>query len=315
MKDKLGIVIVTYNRIEKLKKTLECYDIQTRDFNVLIVVNNNSNDGTKEYLEEWGKIDRQYKKIVINLQENMGGSGGFYNGIKKAIEENVDWIWVADDDAYPYNNCVDNFYKFLKGLNDYSSVSAICGSVYSGEDIDLCHRKFIKKSKKTRRIKFINCPKEKYKLKSFEIDLFSYVGSILNSSAIKEIGNTNKDLFIYYDDTEHSIRMKRYGSIVCVPDIKIIHDSGAAEIIENEMFSWRNYYLIRNRVFLLKKFYYFEAIVSSVSIIIKSYIKYYFKLKKNYNRKSHELTITAIKDAWNEKLGRNEVYKPGFKIM
>lgn len=315
MNNKLGIVIVTYNRINKLKKALNCYNIQTEKFDSLIVVNNNSNDGTYEYLNQWSKLNEKYKKIVINLPENIGGSGGFYEGIKKALNENIDWIWLADDDAYPNNDCIDNFYKFLSKVDYKNEISAICGAVYSENKIDLCHRKTIEKSNILNRIKFVKCPIENYENKSFEIDLFSYVGSVVNLKAVKQVGNTNKNLFIYYDDTEHSIRLKEYGKIMCVPDIKIIHDSGAIEITENDMFSWRNYYLIRNRIFLLKKFYYFEAVISSISIVLKSYLKYYLKLKRNYNRNSHKMELTAVKDAWNNNLGRHEIYKPGFKIM
>lgn len=313
MTKKLAIVIVTYNRLEKLKKTLECYNLQTSNFYSLIVVNNNSTDGTKEYLKEWECVEERYKKVVLNLKENIGGSGGFYCGIKEAIEQNVNWIWVADDDAYPESKSIEKFYAYINNV-DVSSIAAVCGAVYSDGKIDLCHRKYIKKSFMNR-VKFLKCPIEKYSLKSFKINLFSYVGSIINAEAIKSQGNTNKKLFIYYDDTEHSIRLSKYGEFICIPDMKIIHDSGAAEIDKNQMFSWRNYYLIRNRIFLLKEFYYCEAIINSILTIVKSYIKYYFKLKKNYNKQSHKLTITAVKDAWSNNLGKNELYKPGYKIV
>lgn len=32
----------------------------------------------------------QYKKIVINLDDNIGGSGGFYEGQKVALKEDAD---------------------------------------------------------------------------------------------------------------------------------------------------------------------------------------------------------------------------------
>ena len=97
-----GVVIVTYNRIEHLKKSLELYTRQTKNPSRIIVVDNHSNDGTIDFLNSWeSEVVKKKKKEVIYLPENLGGSGGFYLGKKKALELDVDWIMVADDDAYP----------------------------------------------------------------------------------------------------------------------------------------------------------------------------------------------------------------------
>ena len=49
----IDVVIVTYNRLGKLKRALTSYERQTRPFRNLVVVNNHSTDGTLEYLEAW----------------------------------------------------------------------------------------------------------------------------------------------------------------------------------------------------------------------------------------------------------------------
>ena len=56
-KSDIGCVIVTFNRLEKLKKTLNIYARQSLLPLYLIVVNNASTDGTDKYLEEWKQID------------------------------------------------------------------------------------------------------------------------------------------------------------------------------------------------------------------------------------------------------------------
>ena len=102
MQANIGVVIVTFNRLEKLKKTLTCFKEQDLSPKYVLVVNNNSSDGTKEFLETWKKDDNcQFKKMVIHEKENLGGSGGFHVGLEKAKEMDAEWIWVSDDDAYP----------------------------------------------------------------------------------------------------------------------------------------------------------------------------------------------------------------------
>ena len=96
----VDVVIVTYNRLEKLKKALASYENQSRRFRHLIVVNNHSTDGTSDFLDAWGRTEAPFSKIVINTDENLGGSGGYYLGQKKAMELEAEWVFLADDDAY-----------------------------------------------------------------------------------------------------------------------------------------------------------------------------------------------------------------------
>ena len=49
----LGVVIVTFNRLEKLKKALKAYEMQTCRPGRILVVDNCSTDGTDVYLQKW----------------------------------------------------------------------------------------------------------------------------------------------------------------------------------------------------------------------------------------------------------------------
>ena len=51
------VVIVTYNRLNKLKKTLDYYDKQQLSPSHIVVVNNASTDSTSQFLQEWSTID------------------------------------------------------------------------------------------------------------------------------------------------------------------------------------------------------------------------------------------------------------------
>ena len=92
--EKITAVVVTYCRLELVKKTISALRNQLYKLDSIIVVDNNSTDGTSEWL------DSQNDLVVIH-QENIGGSGGFYRGIKEAYDRGADWIWCMDDDVYP----------------------------------------------------------------------------------------------------------------------------------------------------------------------------------------------------------------------
>ncbi len=48
-----------------------------------------------------------------------------------------------------------------------------------------------------------------YEKKEFEMGSFTYVGTIMNKKKLLEAGLPNKDYFIYWDDLEHGIRMRK----------------------------------------------------------------------------------------------------------
>ena len=65
---KIAAVIVTYNRLDKLKKALVSYESQSVKPQYIIVVNNASTDSTQEYLEKWKQQESGIVKIDLNLE-------------------------------------------------------------------------------------------------------------------------------------------------------------------------------------------------------------------------------------------------------
>lgn len=101
----ISIVILTYNRLQSLKNCIASVLCHTKSPCEIIVVNNNSNDGTKEYLENYPSIR------VLNLDQNYGviaRNKGF------EIAEG-DFIAQIDDDVVVHNGwdnwVLDSFNK------------------------------------------------------------------------------------------------------------------------------------------------------------------------------------------------------------
>lgn len=296
-----GVVIVTYNRVKELKVALECYKNQTKKPKYVLVVNNNSNDETGEFLEFWRNKHDGFCKYVINLDENLGGSGGFYNGLKEGIKLNADWIWLADDDAYPENNALENIENFYENFKYKNDVVAICGTVLNNKIIDVDHRRRFKVEYK----KLIEEPVqiEEYSKKYFQINLFSYVGTVIKKEIIEKVGLTEKEYFIYYDDTEHSIRINKYGKIICLSNVIINHN---VALQNRDEINWKKYYGVRNKLYSYKKHfskrYYYYELFQIIKKIIKCKDKKYKKLLK-----------AALIDARKNNLGLHKIYKPGWK--
>ena len=305
----VDVVIVTYNRLDKLKKALASYDRQTMGFRNLIVVNNHSTDGTFEYLETWKEETAPFSKYVINTEDNLGGSGGYYLGQKKALELDADWIFLADDDAYAEPDMMKSFYDYVSS-HDINNVSAICGTVFHTDgSIDINHRgRYELKGK--RFFYRLSSVVDDYQKEEFEIDFLSYVGPFIRGSAIKKVGLVDPSFFIFWDDSEHSIRLKKYGRIICVPAIRIVHDDLCTAPSSNDFIvvSWKDYYLERNETVFYKRHFFWVALHRLRNLLFD-------RLKKaNEQSQYDKVKWNAIKDAWLGRLGKHSLYKPGWAI-
>ncbi len=301
---RFGAVIVTYNRIDHLKKTLKLYTDQSLVPCRIIVVDNHSNDGTIEFLKDWEKDQiTSTKKEVVYLPENMGGSGGFYHGLKLMQDhDDVEWIWVADDDAYPMLDAFENAGKFLEEhdseIKDIAAICGVCG--YDGKYSNV-QRFYYKKT--IFGYQDMPIPQKWYDKGTFDIDMYSFVGTIIKRDNLLKAGLPRKDFFIYQDDLEHATRMKKTGRIVCTTTIKITHKDNTPKSNET---SWRDYYTSRNIIALYKehldKWSLFWRVIRRLFFVIIT-----------FRGKKIKIAVNGIADAFKGNMGIHSVYKPGWK--
>lgn len=302
---KIGVVLVTYNRIEKLKKALKSYEDQIKKPEYIIIINNASTDQTKFFLQDWEGQNAQYKKYVINLPQNTGGSGGFYVGLEMAMNLDSDWVWVGDDDAYADKSAFILLEKYIASFKS-EPISAICGKVIEQKKIARSHRKNIYQKK----FRIIEDRLENVDYNEpFEINAFTYVGTAISIEKMTKIGLPKKEYFIWYDDAEHSMRLSKVGKIICLPDITVIHDNDFSLSNDNKI-DWKIYYGIRNSY----DFYtmYFSPFVVNLQFLYKT-IRALLSGIKHCNFNLFEMYIHAIYDARNKRFGKSKIYFPGMK--
>lgn len=301
----VAAVIVTYNRLEKLKNAIAAYENQLCKPTYIIVVNNASNDGTKEFLSIWKEEKNGISKIVINMNDNLGGSGGFYEGQKAAMQLNdVEWIMVADDDAYPEEDYLLIIKEYLERENT-DDIAVICGKVIENESFVNTHRT-VKTGFFSPHLYKPILQEEYDSYDAIELDYASYVGIVINKKKMDIAGCVNPELFIYHDDTDHTYRLGGLGNIICLTQISIIHDCGMTKINEN---TWKAYYDYRNRLYVSKKINFKKFLYLIPVYIAKSLL---CPLK---GRQFGDIIarLTAVFDGIRGILGKHPVYAPGWK--
>ena len=249
---KIGIIVVTFNRLDCLKKNIEALnklsipnDYETTTY----IVNNASNDGTTEWLE--GIKNNNIE--IINLESNTGGSGGFFTGMKYAVENGMDYIWGMDDDAYPESEALEEIINVMKIQDENAGYWSNCNKDSEFEGL--------------------------YK----KVEHWMFVGFFISSEIIRKIGYPRKEFFIYFDDVEYGRRIIKNGyDIYKVKNSIINHQDAVSNNYEGKIFNkkihipklpdWKMYYFVRNGLLMYKKNekeYWKRAYIDMIKLIFK----------------------------------------------
>lgn len=103
LKDKLQIYIITYNRKEKFRYTLdEILKSPVKDFDITIL-DNSSTDGTSELIDEYCANYSNLKHIRHNV--NIGGNANICRAFELSASCGKEYAWIlCDDDRYDFSN-------------------------------------------------------------------------------------------------------------------------------------------------------------------------------------------------------------------
>lgn len=244
----IGIVVVTYNRLEVLKKNVQSLRNQTYLNKQIIVINNGSTDNTKQWLEEQADL------IVIH-QENLGGAGGFYTGLKYVAENNFEYCWFMDDDVVCQPTALEEFINVTHSLSS-QDWGFLCSTVIDTNN-NLTN---------VPEIDFRKSPSkepnwgEKLAIGLIKVRQASFVSVFVQTKSIYQYGLPLKDFFIWGDDTEYTLRLSNHLPCYQVGKSIVQHlrtmTQGLDFLKEKDLHRLRLYfYMYRNQLFLARNGY------------------------------------------------------------
>lgn len=215
-------VIVTHNRLALLKDAISALRSQTYDSTIL-VVNNGSTDGTRKYL------DNQHNIIVIN-QENVGGAGGFFTGLKYAAENGFEFAWIMDDDVLPDKDALHFLLEAYDYLSSREDVGFLCSTVLDAEG-NAANVPTIN----TRRSKNGYSSWNKYVKNGYAgVSSATFVSVLIPTKIIYSVGLPFKEFFIWGDDTEYTNRISMLYACYLVGNSEVRHlrSGGAIDLLQ-----------------------------------------------------------------------------------
>ncbi len=251
-------IVVTYNRKSYLQTCIEALlNGSTRPTRIYII-DNNSDDGTEEHIKTLFINELENRNIVYKrLNENTGGAGGFYEGLKIALEDQCcKYFWLMDDDAEPDKEAL----KFLideikKSGNDKCLVSISTDK----ERNELAWGIGILLNNRTRIFEFFRDIPDNQVLKA---PWAPFLGFLISRKIVEHVGLPRREYFIWGDDVEYSSRIWKSGyeinyvknSVIYHPVLKKVKTSFLGrEIVLINTDDWKQYYGIRNDVYTLSR--------------------------------------------------------------
>lgn len=231
----IAAVVVTYNRLVLLKECLDAISRQTYQVSSIIVVNNASTDGTTEFLQQI--VDKQL--VVKSFEKNIGGAGGFAEGISIATKMGVDAIWIMDDDTIPQADALHYLVRILSNKKNIGFVNSKVvwtdGSIHQMNIPGYVHHDDLGGG-------------------IYAVRSASFVSLLVPSKIVREVGLPYREFFIWVDDAEFTSRIvkagyKGYFTTSSVVVHKTATNYGASIKTATPESAWKFYYYMRNGMF------------------------------------------------------------------
>ncbi len=235
--DTVCAVVVTYNRHDLLVECLDRLERQSRRADHVLVIDNASTDETPTMLARRPGIE------VVRLRENLGGAGGFAEGIRRAHEQGYDWIWLLDDDTFADEKCLEALLD--GGRRAPREPSVLCSVVrWRDESIHPMNRPWFRFARRPETAEAAGAGLAL-------IRSATCVSAMVHRSAVDQHGLPPAHFFIWVDDPEYFGRILREGSGYAVPESIAWHWTPKAHDTLTDT-RGRFYYRARNLVWHLR---------------------------------------------------------------
>lgn len=220
----MSVIIVNWNGIDVIGQCLSSLKKQNYKNIEIIVVDNDSQDGSKEL------VSKKYKDIkLVNNKKNEGYAGGNNIGVKFAMGE---YILLFNSDAIMTPNAILHLVRYLnqnphvgvvqpkiiyKGNSEYKDGVLNSIGCYFTNTGFLYYPGYGK-----------DASLKKYNVESA---IFSAYGAcmLIRHSLIKQIGLFDDDFFVYFEESDFCIRAWLSGSEVWyTPSAEVYHLGGVS---------------------------------------------------------------------------------------
>lgn len=239
--NKVACIIVSYNPDNRI---IDCFNSLINQVDKIYLVDNGSK---KESLEVLNNLKDSFKDkvdLILN-KENLGIATALNIGVKKALEDNYEWILTMDQDSKADKSMISTMIKTYLNINEDERREIL--SIFPT---------FVDER--------IESLEDKSNIKEYEyVDAEITSGNLLRREAFDKVGFFDDSLFIDLVDTDFCMRLNEKSiRMIKVSDAILYHNLGESRGIKtlfgkfntSNHSALRRYYMTRNRFYTWEKY-------------------------------------------------------------
>lgn len=257
----------------------------------ILVIDNNSDESIDKI-----KNIQDIHLIVNDL--NLGFSGGNNVGIRYAITNKYKYIMLLNNDTIVDENMISIMMNYISDMN------VVLPTIYYYDEPNTIWYQGGYISKITGRTNHVHMGHHEnplMKLDSIHTKFATGCCILMTTNLISKVGLLNEKFFLYYEDTEFSIRLIENNiNIIVASKAKLYHKESASTGKKSNL---SNYYLTRNRLYLTKNNSYYYPAAYWITLFVTKAKILINKFKNNSSYKAFEEGISDIK---NLKMGKTD---------
>lgn len=299
------VILLNYNGYDD---TVECVaslkDMGKIENGKIVVVDNCSTDNSYEQLMECFSADPQV--MVLQSGSNNGFSAGNNIGIRYALAENADFIWLLNNDTIVAKDCLTQLLQFSR----QHPRSLISGKIYEYDNPDVVTFYGGRISNRFYDGHHIAEGEQDSAMTMKPLQAEWLTGCCFFAPrSIFDQFLLDERYFLYHEDMDYSLTMSKHGIEMWVtPEAKLWHKGCAS----TKKINWvKNYYLHRNKLLLISQhapvsirlqFYVIDSIRSFFKIFRRAVKGYLFHNEEAKARALYE--FRAVWDFWTGHFGK-----------
>lgn len=266
---RIAAILVTYNRVELLKRAVAAIESQSRTPDLLIIVNNASTDETETFLKRHKYL---IPTRVRTMRTNTGGAGGFYAGMRAGWELGMDAMWLMDDDTIPRENALEELEKgILKAQRFYGYMPSFAASmVLWSQDGTACSMNY-----PAARVGWVGPLAQGQDF--IPLACCSFVSCLVTREAVRECGFPYPEYFIWFDDAEYTYRLSKWRTGVFIKESLVDHHTPNNmpvywdQVTDKSL--WKYAYGLRNQVSAALSLHQLDILASAFQATVSQLIR------------------------------------------
>lgn len=242
-------IVLNWNNYEDTKECIKSLKESIYNNLKIVLVDNNSQDGSVDQLEQ--KYINDKTTYIIRNKQNYGFARGINVGIKYALHNNADFVFLLNNDAVVDKGCISNLATAVSS-DDRIAAAAPLIYYYNSKDVIWQGRTYFSFLRTGTKSPDKNKLIRNYPEGPHEASTVGGCAVLIRHQIFEEMGLFDPVFFFYGEDVDFSIRVRHAGfKLIIVPSAKAWHK--IADIAQERSSPFVMYHRAKSHLLVLRK--------------------------------------------------------------